>query len=103
MLNWYRALDMPAALGPGGVRALPSLGPASGHIQAPTLVLWGDQDGSFPVACLDGLQRYVPRLSVQRFAAAGHWLLREQPAAVAAAVLQFLASPPTPTPTPTPA
>lgn len=91
MLNWYRALDMPAALAEGGVRALPDLGHASGDIAVPTLMLWGERDGSFPAACLDGLARYVPQLSLRRFPEGGHWLLREQPEAVAAALLEFFA------------
>jgi epoxide hydrolase 4 len=85
MLNWYRALESrPAA------RAVPSLGHASGRIEAPTLILWGEHDGSFVPANLEGLERWVPRLQVRRFPDAGHWLPREQPAAVAAAMLEFL-------------
>jgi epoxide hydrolase 4 len=90
-LNWYRALDIQAALAPGGVRALPDLGAASGHIEAPTLVLWGERDGSFPLTCLDGLERWVPRLRLRRFADLGHWPQRERPAEVSQAILDFVA------------
>ena len=92
MLNWYRALDCDAALEGDGVPALPSLGDASGHIEAPTLLLWGEQDGAFVPANLQGLERWVPQLQVQRFAQAGHWLMRERPAEAAAAMLQFLSA-----------
>lgn len=92
MLNWYRALDVDAALSPAGVHALPDLAGASGHISMPTLVLWGERDGSFPPACLDGLGALVPQLQLRRFPEAGHWLLREEPRAVAQAVLNFLAA-----------
>ena len=91
MLNWYRALDFDAALAPAGVPALPALGTASGYIEAPTLVLWGEQDGSFPVACLNGLEHWVPRLQLHRVPQGGHWLLREQPQWVAERLLDFLA------------
>ena len=87
MLNWYRALDI------HNPHAVPSLGAASGRIEAPTLLLWGEQDGSFVPANLEGLERWVPRLRLRRFADAGHWLPREQPSAVADAMLLFLAEP----------
>ena len=64
---------------------------ASGYIEAPTLVLWGEQDGSFPVACLNGLEHWVPRLQLHRVPQGGHWLLREQPQWVAERLLDFLA------------
>lgn len=89
-LNWYRALDIDQALSPAGVPAVPSLGPADGHIEAPTLVIWGERDGSFPVACLQGLERWVPRLQLERVPEGGHWLLLEQPARVAGLVSAFL-------------
>jgi len=92
MLNWYCGLDFNAAVEGAGVPALPGLGGASGHIEAPTLLLWGDQDGSFVPANLQGLDRWVPRLQVRRFAQGGHWLLREQPAEVATAMVQFLSA-----------
>ena len=89
-LNWYRALDIDQALSPAGVPAVPSLGQADGHIEAPTLVIWGERDGSFPVACLQGLERWVPRLQLERVPEGGHWLLLEQPARVAGLVSAFL-------------
>ena len=90
-VNWYRALDFDGALAPGGVAALPSLGGASGHIPMPTLVLWGERDGSFPVECLDGLEHWVPHLSLHREPEGGHWLLQEQPVRVAQLLADFLA------------
>lgn len=92
MLNWYRALDFNAALAGAGVPALPSLGSASGHIEAPTLLLWGEQDGSFVPANLQRLECWVPRLQLRRFADGGHWLPRERPAEVADAMLAFLSA-----------
>ena len=91
MLNWYRALDFERALAEG-VSSLPDLGSASGHIEAPTLVLWGERDGSFVPANLDGLQRWVPQLTLRLFGDAGHWLPRERSDAVASAMLDFLGS-----------
>ena len=84
MLNWYRALNLRNS------HSVPDLAPASGLIEAPTLLFWGEQDGSFVPANLEGLERWVPRLHIQRFADAGHWLPREKPEAVAVAMLDFL-------------
>lgn len=90
MLNWYRAANFEAALAAPWVDAVPDLSGASGHIAAPTLVLWGERDGSFPVACLDGLQQWVPRLILHREPLCGHWLLREKPQLVAQLIEDFL-------------
>jgi epoxide hydrolase 4 len=84
MLRWYRALDMHHP------HSVPLLAPASGHIQAPTLLLWGEREGSFVPANLHGLGHWVPRLTLHRFANAGHWLPREQPEAAAWAMAGFL-------------
>ncbi len=90
MLNWYRAVNFNDALLSPGVAAVPDLGGATGLIEAPTLVIWGDRDGSFPVACLDGLQQWVPSLTVHREPLGGHWLLRERPQLVAQLIEDFL-------------
>lgn len=90
MLNWYRVLDFESAMAPLGLSALPDLDGASGEISMPTLVIWGEQDGSFPIMCLEGLQQWVPRLQLHCFPNGGHWLLREDPEAVAKLIGDFL-------------
>jgi epoxide hydrolase 4 len=87
MLNWYVALDI------DGADSVPALGAGRGRIEAPTLLLWGEQEGAFVPENLTGLDQWVPRLRIQRFSGAGHWLPREAPAAVAAAMRAFLAEP----------
>lgn len=79
-INYYRALVRhgPAALGP--IR----------QITPPTLVLWGERDPALGVQLLDGLDRWVSQLEVQRFPTAGHWLNQERPDDVNAALLAFL-------------
>lgn len=89
-LHWYRALNLDAALGPQGVASVPDLGHASGVVNVPTLLVWGERDGSFPVACLDGLAPWVPDLHIHREAEGGHWLLEERPALIAALLGDFL-------------
>jgi epoxide hydrolase 4 len=90
MLAWYQALDFDAALAPAGVHSVPHIGEVSGQIEAPTLVVWGELDGSFPVACLDDLPQWVPNLRLHREPTGGHWLVREQPDTIAALLRSFL-------------
>lgn len=90
-VNWYRALNLAAAFSPEGVRSVPDLGSASGVVAAPTLLVWGERDGSFQVSCLDGLGSWVPKLRVHREADGGHWLLEERPALAASLLSEFLA------------
>lgn len=62
-----------------------------GAIEAPTLVLWGEQDAFLGTELLDELPGVVPRLRVERFADAGHWIQQEQPGRVSDALLEFFA------------
>jgi pimeloyl-ACP methyl ester carboxylesterase len=79
-LNYYREL---------GRRGPLALRPAR-RIAAPTLVLWGERDQALGVELLDGLDRWVTNLRIQRFPTAGHWLAQQRPAEVSAALLEFL-------------
>ena len=60
------------------------------HVQVPTLVLWGMADRALLPGLLDGLDAFVPRLTVERLADASHWLLHEQPELVAAHIGRHL-------------
>ncbi len=59
-------------------------------VDVPTLVLWGLQDQALLPGLLDGLDEYVPRLTVRRIADASHWLLHEQPQRVIDELAAFL-------------
>ncbi|WP_156312191.1 alpha/beta fold hydrolase [Methylobacterium platani] len=80
MLNWYRALRLPRD-------------PAPEPIRPPVLVLWGERDTALERGlaaeslrlCREGALRYFPQ--------ATHWLQHEEPAAVNAALIGFLAAP----------
>jgi len=93
MLRWYQALDLHLAL-QSRARSIPSLGQASGRIDAPTLLLWGERDGSFVADNLLGLERWVPQLQIRRFPDGGHWLPRQRPEEIAREIAGFLGSPP---------
>lgn len=62
-------------------------------VQAPTLILWGDQDGFFDAASQDAVKAAFPKAGYQAFPGYGHNMFWEAPDQVAATVLPFLAAP----------
>jgi len=53
------------------------------QIKVPTLVIWGMQDIALPPGLIDGLEAYVPQLTLHKIAEGTHWLVHEQPGRVA--------------------
>jgi pimeloyl-ACP methyl ester carboxylesterase len=91
-LNYYRASPLrpprdgdPAA----GTITLPR---EMLTVSLPTLVLWGMKDVALLPSLLDGLDEFVPRLTVERVEDASHWIVHEQPRLVADRLARFLAS-----------
>jgi len=78
MIDWYRAAFRyrPAR------RARP--------IEAPTLLLWAEQDVALGRSLTQGLERWVPDLEIHYIAGCGHWVQNEAPAEVNARLLDFL-------------
>ena len=58
----------------------------------PTLVIWGEKDPYILTGNLDGLERYVPKLTVERIPDATHWVVHEKPALVIDDIRKFLKS-----------
>jgi pimeloyl-ACP methyl ester carboxylesterase len=90
-LNYYRAArvgppapDGPPATGPGGEPAGDTL------VRVPTLVLWGERDRALLTGNLDGLERYVPDLTIRRIPDGTHWVVHEQPALVNRLIRDFI-------------
>jgi pimeloyl-ACP methyl ester carboxylesterase len=63
-------------------------------IEQPALLLAGDRDptlvNEWGRRALDALPGIVPRVRIQWFEGAGHWLQQERPAEVTAALIEFL-------------
>ena len=72
MLSYYRAL-----LQVPDMRDL-----NTSQVDIPTLVLWGEQDIALDIHLLDGLEEYVPNLTVKRFPEASHWVQQDIPESV---------------------
>jgi pimeloyl-ACP methyl ester carboxylesterase len=94
MLHWYSSSPVvvpePDAPVPADVPLL-SLPPERAHVAMPHLVLWGEADEALRPSCLNGLDAFAPKLTIRRFPDAGHWILHEKPAEIAAAIRAFLA------------
>ncbi|MDB5846522.1 MAG: alpha/beta hydrolase [Rhodoferax sp.] len=89
-LNYYRASPMrPARPGDPACDAV-QLPPSVLTADLPTLVVWGLDDIALPPALVDGLEAYVPRLTLNPVAGASHWIVHERPAELASWVGDFL-------------
>ena len=88
--NYYRAspLRPPRGDDPGATKI--ELPRRVLTVDLPTLVIWGMQDIALMPELLDGLDDYVPRLTVERVADASHWVVHEQPQRVMRLLGDFL-------------
>ena len=86
MLNWYRAARRP---GPG----MPDL---TRVIEAPTMVIWGEDDVALDLRCLEGTERYVRNLAIHRLPGVSHWVQQDAPEAVNQLLRGFLEQPAAP-------
>ena len=60
------------------------------HIPVPVHILWGDSDIALQPALLNGLEQWVPQLTVEHLKGCSHWVTHEQPEAVRRALTEFL-------------
>jgi pimeloyl-ACP methyl ester carboxylesterase len=81
-LNYYRAANMGPPMKPGDTARSFETGIKDPIVKVPTLVIWGEQDPHLMVSNLDGLEQYVPDLTVQRIPDGTHWVIHEQPETV---------------------
>lgn len=98
--RYKRALDQPGALTAAlnYYRALSRRDPRVAFappppIDAPTLLIWGDQDRALGVGLTEGLERWVPGIRVAHIADSSHWVQNDQPEQVNALMLDFLGKP----------
>lgn len=92
-LNYYRASPLrPAREGDPAASAI-TLPREMLTVNLPTLVLWAMQDAALLPSLVEGLEEYVPRLTLERVENASHWIIHEQPGLVADRLGRFLAQP----------
>jgi pimeloyl-ACP methyl ester carboxylesterase len=56
----------------------------------PTLVIWGEKDKWLLVGNLEGLERYVPNLTIKRIPDGSHWVIHEKPTLVNSYIREFV-------------
>jgi len=78
MINYYRAN-----------RNLRSMGQGPG-VNAPMLMLWGEQDTALGTELILPSSRYVDDIAIRRFPDVSHWLPEEAPEEVNAALAEWL-------------
>ncbi|MCW5632144.1 MAG: alpha/beta fold hydrolase [Rubrivivax sp.] len=92
-LNYYRASPIRPVRGDDAALERVQLDDEAVTVRVPTHVLWGLQDHALLPGLLDGLERWVPALTVERVPDASHWIVHEQPQRVAATVRRLLGQP----------
>src|SRR6202043_584892 len=72
-LNYYRQLfrSLPKQLGQSSADAP--------RIEAPTLLIWGEQDIALGLSLTEGLEQWVEHIQVRRIPDSGHWVQHEKP------------------------
>ncbi|BAT61369.1 soluble epoxide hydrolase [Variibacter gotjawalensis] len=89
-LNYYRHSKagpphsgQPARTWGGGANSL--------EVKVPTLVIWGENDIALVKENLDGLEEFVPDVTIKRIAGGSHWLIHEVPDQIAKDIRAFIA------------
>jgi pimeloyl-ACP methyl ester carboxylesterase len=78
-LNWYRGLGFQGERGLFAGTAM--------RCEAPTLLLWGEDDRYLGPELVDGTEAFVPDLTVRRLPGVSHWVQHEAPDEVNRALL----------------
>jgi pimeloyl-ACP methyl ester carboxylesterase len=93
-LNYYRASPLRPPRPEDPAAAAVALPPEMFTVKLPTLVLWGMQDAALLPSLVEGLDEYLPRLTLEKIQDASHWIVHEQPQLVAQRLAAFLAATP---------
>jgi len=92
-LNYYRASQVgPPAAADAPKEGANSFGidPGKLMVNVPTLVIWGEKDTALLTGNLDGLDKFVPQLTIKRIPDGTHWVIHEKPAEVNADIREFI-------------
>jgi pimeloyl-ACP methyl ester carboxylesterase len=95
-LNYYRANRVgPPAPAKDGDPKVASTGnfavdPNALMVKVPTLVIWGEKDTALLTQNLDGLDQFVPQLTIKRIPDGTHWVIHEKAAEVNGDIREFI-------------
>jgi pimeloyl-ACP methyl ester carboxylesterase len=90
--NYYRASPLRPPTKPDDPIHTLQLPAEMVTVRVPTHVVWAQADVALPPALLEGLEAYVPNMTLTRVPAATHWIVHERPALVAAEIERSLAT-----------
>jgi len=89
-LNYYRAAGVGPPAGDGAPARSFGGDVARMTVRVPTLVIWGEQDRALLTGNLDGLERFVPDLTIERIPDGSHWVVHQHPERVNRLIRDFL-------------
>jgi epoxide hydrolase 4 len=92
-LNYYRANEVgppQAGQAPSSGRGNFGMNPDALTVKVPTLVIWGEKDTALLTQNLDGLDKFVPQLTIKRIPDGSHWVIHEKRDEINAAIRDFI-------------
>ncbi|HYL37494.1 MAG TPA: alpha/beta hydrolase [Bryobacteraceae bacterium] len=94
-LNYYRANQVGPPAPGQAANASSSTGnfaidPNALTVKVPTLVIWGEKDTALLTQNLDGLDKFVPQLTIKRIPDGSHWVIHEKRDEVNADIREFI-------------
>jgi pimeloyl-ACP methyl ester carboxylesterase len=90
-LNYYRAAAVGPPTGSAAADAFITQSRPALRVNVPTLVIWGERDTALLTGNLNGLEAYVPDLTIKRIPEGSHWVIHEQPGLVNRYIREFIA------------
>jgi pimeloyl-ACP methyl ester carboxylesterase len=87
-LNYYRAAHLGSFTGESDDSL--SADPALFTVVVPTLVIWGEKDRWLLAGNLEGLEKYVPNLTIKRIPDGSHWVIHGKPGLVNSYIREFI-------------
>jgi epoxide hydrolase 4 len=90
--NYYRASPLRPPTATDKAAAAIDLPKSMLTIDIPTLVIWAMDDIALPPELIEGLDDYVPNLTLHKINNATHWIIHEQPQLVAGYLEAFIAN-----------
>jgi pimeloyl-ACP methyl ester carboxylesterase len=91
-LNYYRAARVGPPSGPSDTSAGNFAGMDADRlmVNVPTLVIWGEKDTALLTGNLEGLDKFVPKLTIKRIPDGTHWVIHEKPVLVNGYIREFI-------------
>lgn len=90
--QYINAWSQPNAIisGVNYYKANPSFDDFAGIIKVPTLVFHGMKDTALLPVILEGLEKYVKDLIIQKIPNSSHWVMHEEPQLISTKIIEFL-------------